>query len=450
MPKDASRRANPLPEGTLPIAAGLIFSGVCAYGFLLLAARALPNSSNLDVLQLWFLTFAFAPGFFLPLEQETARAVSHRRALGQGGFAVIKRSATMGAGICAVLVSLLVIFSKRIADAAFHGNRALSWALVLAVITYAAMHLGRGVLSGSGHFVSYGIALGGDGAVRILICAVLLVVGVTTSGPFGIAVGLPPAVALLLAFRGRKDVLEEGPPAAWAEVTSNLGWLLLGSVGSAFIVNAGPIVANLLATADDKTVSAAYSVGVDEAIWKSKVAAFNLGVLIARIPLFLFQAVVAALLPKLARVAAQGDFVEFRSGFRRLIRIVMVVVVVGAVGGYFVGPALLRIFFKARLGGDDLALLAIGAGVYMLALAMAQALIALRGHALVALGWLTGVLALIATLPISDDLMRRVEIALIASPVASLAVFAVALWSKLRSGATIDADSVVEALHDIP
>ncbi len=42
------------------------------------------------------------------------------------------------------------------------------------------------------------------------------------------------------------------------------------------------------------------------------VTQFSYGVLMARIPLFLFQAVQAALLPRLSRLAARNELVEFR------------------------------------------------------------------------------------------------------------------------------------------
>jgi peptidoglycan biosynthesis protein MviN/MurJ (putative lipid II flippase) len=92
---------------------------------------------------------------------------------------------------------------------------------------------------------------------------------------------------------------EPGPPAPYAEVTPNLGWLLLGSVFAAALVNAGPLAATLLATDDEKHL----------------VTQFTYGVLLARIPLFLFQAVQAALLPRLSRLAARNEIAEFRSGF---------------------------------------------------------------------------------------------------------------------------------------
>ena len=41
--------------------------------------------------------------------------------------------------------------------------------------------------------------------------------------------------------------------------------------------------------------------------------------LLARIPLFMFQAVQAALLPRLSRLAAKGELDEFRAGLKRLL-----------------------------------------------------------------------------------------------------------------------------------
>ena len=46
------------------------------------------------------------------------------------------------------------------------------------------------------------------------------------------------------------------------------------------------------------------------------VTQFAYGVLLARIPLFMFQAVQAALLPRLSRLAARGELGEFRAGLR--------------------------------------------------------------------------------------------------------------------------------------
>ena len=60
-------------------------------------------------------------------------------------------------------------------------------------------------------------------------------------------------------------------------------------------------------------------------------------------------------------------------------------------------------------------MLALGSACYMVAISLAQAMIALKGHAYVAMGWSVGVVVfLLATWLSSDDLFERVEIGLLA------------------------------------
>ena len=64
-------------------------------------------------------------------------------------------------------------------------------------------------------------------------------------------------------------------------------------------------------------------------------------------------------------------------------------------------------------------MLALGSAVYMVALAIAQAVIALRGHALVALGWGVGAITFVLVTWLgADELFRRVELGLVASSLA--------------------------------
>ena len=181
-------------------------------------------------------------------------------------------------------------------------------------------------------------------------------------------------------------------------MTPNLGWLLIGSVFGAALLNAGVVAANLLADDNEGKL----------------VTQFSYGVLLARIPLFMFQAVQAALLPRLSRLAARNELVEFRSGLRTLMMIVIAVGVVGTTGAFILGPFVIERFYDAELSGRTLAMLALSSACYMLALATAQAVIALRGHALVALGWAIGFVHVrrSRTWLAGDQLFRRIEIAL--------------------------------------
>lgn len=427
----------PLPEGTVPVAAALLIAGIATYAFFKVGTWAVGGAESFKpISSLWFATFALAPGFFLPLEQELGRALAHRRAVGEGGRPVVEKVVRLSLVLVAVVVVGILAASPLIASNYFSGNSLMVVALICAFAAYAPAHLARGICSGTGRFHNYAIVMGTDGVVRIVLCVTLAVVGVDAIGPYGFAVALAPLVGVGYVFSRNGLRTEPGPEATWGEVTPNLGWLLLGSIFAATLLNAGPIATTLLAERSED----------------ARVTQFAYGVLLARIPLFMFQAVQAALLPRLSRLAARGELNEFLGGLRRLMVIVAAVGVVGTLGALVLGPWAIDLVYGADdLTGRTLAMLALGSALYMVALVLAQAVIALKGHALVALGWAVGMVAfLLATWLSSDDLFRRVEIGLLASSIASVVAFGFALRHRLRLGAKPDEDSVREAITDMP
>jgi hypothetical protein len=433
--QSSSSRA-PLPEGTIPVGIGLLVAGLSSFAFLRVGKNALGGDEAFSpVLALWFATFALAPGFFLPLEQELGRAISARRAVGQGGRPVVRKVTMLGIGLATTVVVVVLALGKIIAGSYFDGDWVMLVALLVAFTSYAPVHLARGIASGHGRFKAYAVVMGADGVVRIALCAALAIAGVTAAGSYGMAVAIAPLAGFLwVLFRGQLHA-DDGPPASWAEVTPNLGWLLLGSVCAATLVNAGPVAANLL-KADDQG---------------QFVTQFGYGVLLSRIPLFLFQAVQAALLPRLSSLAARNEMVEFRSGFRKLMMIVLAVGAAGIVGSFVLGPFVIEKMYGATLTSRTMAMLALSSAAYMAALALAQAVIALKGHALVALGWGVGMATFVlVTWLSSDDLFRRIEFGLVASSLAALVSFALSLRARLNAGHTPSHESMMEAIIDMP
>lgn len=426
----------PLPEGTIPVAIGLLIAGVCSFAFFRIGKVALGSDDKFKpVVSLWFATFALAPGFFLPLEQELGRALSARRVLGQGGRPVVQRVLVLGTVLAVAVMVGIVAGGPWLRKEYFGGSWVMVIALVIAIVSYAPAHLSRGVCSGTGRFRAYAVVMGADGLVRIILCLTLAVIGVKGVGWYGMAVAVAPLLGVMVVASRRQLHTDPGPPASWQEVTPNLGWLLLGSVMAAGLVNAGPIATNLLAP--------------DGA--EDYVSRFSYGVILARVPLFLFQAVQAALLPRLSRLAASGQMDEFRSGFKKLLQLVLLVGVVGVVGAFVLGPFAVRTLYDAELGRRTLAVLALGSVFYMFALAFAQAVIALHGHALVALGWTIGMVVFaVSTAAIGGEVFRRVELGLLLSSAAAMVVFYLALQSRLRAGAVPDPESVLMALTDQP
>jgi O-antigen/teichoic acid export membrane protein len=426
----------PLPEGTIPVGIALLIAGVATYAFFKVGTVAVGGADEFaPIASMWFAVFALAPGFFLPLEQELGRALSHRRAIGEGGRPVVRRVVGLGGVLVAIVTLCILALSPLIATSYFDGDWFMVVALIAAFAAYAPAHMARGVCSGSGRFREYAVIMGSDGIVRIILCVVLAVIGVTAVGAYGLAIAISPLFAVAYVYQRKGLRTDPGPPAELREVTPNLGWLLIGSVCAATLLNAGPIAASLLAPE-----------GSNELI-----TAFSYGVLLSRIPLFLFQAVQAALLPRLSQQAARREFTEFRSGLRRLMVVVLGVGLVGTIGAFVLGPWALRLVYDVDLSGRTLAMLSLSSAVYMLALATAQAVIALQGHALVALGWVVGVVTfLLGTWLSADEVFRRIEIGLVLSSLAALAAFALALRHRLRVGAVPTQSSMMEAITDMP
>lgn len=426
----------PLPEGTLPVGAALLVAGVATYLFFKIGPWAVGGDEEFEPISaMWFAMFALAPGFFLPLEQELGRAISARQAMGQGSRPVVAKVTQLGAVLAVIVVVGIFAASPAITSNYFDGDWLMLVALVVAFAGYAPAHIARGVCSGHGRFRHYGLIMGADGVVRIAAVVLLAVIGVTAAGAYGFALALTPLLTVLFVWWRRGLHVDPGPEATVHEVSQNLGWLLLGTVCAAALLNAGPVTASLLATEAEK----------------GGVTNFGQGVLLARVPLFLFQAVQAALLPRLSRLAARGEFDEFRNGYRKLIIVVVTVGVVGTTGAYLIGPQVAEMVYGADLSGRTLAMLALGSSCYMVALATGQAVVALHGHVLVAFGWLVGVIAfLLGTWLSSDQLFRRIEIGLVLSSIAAMLTFIVALRYKLSRGESPDTDSVLEALTDLP
>ena len=384
---------------------------------------------------MWFIAFALIPGFFLPIEQEVSRALSHRRAIGEGGRPIVKRVFQLAVIIFVALCVAVLLLSRQINNNLFDGYGVVTWCLLLSLATYAPMHLARGICSGNARFGAYSLIIGLDGALRVVGCAGLWLAGVTNIGAYALTIALSPVVGIAIAAVTGKLHTEHGPSASWSEVTPNLGWLLIGSLFAAALVNAGPITVDIL--------------GHDAP--PELVTRFGNAVIFARIPLFLFQAVQAALLPRLARLAAQRKLSEFKRGLHQLLIIVGAVGVIGTVGAFILGPWVLELVYDGGIDRRTMTLLAFASALYMLALAIAQAVIALSGHGRVAFGWCAGfaTFALVAWLS-SNDLYLRVELALVASSVISLAIFFLSLRTKMSGNVSFDDASMIDAFAERP
>jgi O-antigen/teichoic acid export membrane protein len=428
--------ALPLPDGTLAVGVGLIVSGITTYLFQILAFRGLSKPDYGALNALWVFVFVLAPGIFLPVEQEVGRALAARRAHGIGGAPVIRRAGVIGlifATGLGVITIILAIFTPLV-DSLFAGNTGLVICLVVALFTFGFELLARGAFAGAGEFGAYGISMGAEGIIRLLPCIVLVAVGSTDPLGFGLCLAIPPALATLVALRGQHSLMEPGPNAPWSELSTNLGLLLGGSLLAQVLSYAPFLGAQLLATSAERVA----------------VADFIVGLFLSRIPILLFQAVQAALLPRLAAQVSAGQTADFRRGMRNLVFVVSGIGLVGVVGGATLGPTVGHILFgdKFELGNLDLALLAAGSGMFILALTLSQGLIALNALGRVLCSWVVGVVAfIVATAISSPDLFTRVEVGSIVGAGAAAATMGLMYLQRLRQG--IDSTSLAALVEQI-
>jgi O-antigen/teichoic acid export membrane protein len=426
-------RKLPLPVGTVPVAIGLGLAGLTQYGFLIVAARALGQVRFAPLSVFWALLFVAGPGFFIPLEQETGRAIAARRVRGEGGRPVVERAAVIGTVLAVVLIIVTLAFAGPIDRRVFDGDPALLAGLVGGFAAYLCEFLARGALAGNNRFGSYGLLLGSEGGLRVVFAVILAVIGVKVAGPYGASMIVASFIAIALALAGRRGLFLPGPPASWSEVTNALGYLLIASVFTQLLLSVGAVAVQLLAT--PAQVSAA--------------GRFQLSRIVAYVPIFLFQAVQSALLPRLSALAAAGRHAEFRGLLFRLLVLVGCLGAVAIAGFTVLGPTVTRLLFGHgfELTDLDFALLSASCIGFIVTQVLGYALISLSAYRRVATGWAAGGIVFIAVAALGSQLFLRVELGLLCGAIASSAVMAALLVSLLRDRDSLDTQPRIAEAH---
>ncbi len=397
---------------------GLVVAGLTGYGFLAVSARAVGPARYAPLSALWALVLIGGTGLFFPLEQEVARAVAARRARGETGGPVVKRAAAIAALVTVIVLVVIGALRGQVGEL-LDQQPLLVLGLALAVAGSAGQHLARGYLAGMSRFKEYGLLLGVEGFLRLLGSLALALGHVEQAGPYGVVLGMAPLLALLVVWRLPAELRQAGRQPPWAELSQAVGHLLAGSLLSQVLVNVGPVVVKALAPPGQEAAA----------------GRFLASLVLARVPLFLFAAVQAALLPRLSRLAAIGGVRELTASLVRVLAAVVAACSVAILAAATIGPVAVQVLFGPdfALGGADLAVLAGATGAYIVALVNSQGLIALVGHRQATLGWLGGVVAFVAvTLP-SAEVVIRAERGMLAGAVAAAALHGGLLVRRVRA-----------------
>ncbi|MBD26507.1 MAG: hypothetical protein CL452_02010 [Acidimicrobiaceae bacterium] len=386
-----------LPFGTTTVGTGLLINGVSAYIFISVASRDLGAEMYTPLGMLWALSFLLGPGIFQPLEQQTARSIASRS--GREIVPVVKAAAIIGGSVTLLLVGFALVFNSWLIESIFSSESSLLIAIILVVVGLGLAHLVKGVLAGAGRFKNYAQYLVGEGLGRLIATGVLAIFAAGEVWMYGLALGLSPFIGILFALLGQNDLIRHGEPVRAREISRPLGVLLLASLATALVLNVSPLAVELLA----------------ETSQKEEPGKFLNALLIARIPLFFFQAIQAALLPRLSHLVASEEYEKFKNELMRLLSFVTIFGVCFILLMAVSGQWLTRIAFGSEyeVSNQNMLLLAISSIGLMYALSVTQGLLAFHRQGLSATAWIFGIATFPVTISFGDDLFLRVEVALI-------------------------------------
>ncbi len=403
----------------MPLVAGLGVLAGTSYVTLVLAGRLLGAATFAGISVLYVLVSSFATGMFLPVEQEIARRRGHERGSATFDPSLVRRAVVVSL-VAAIAICLLALAARPVSLRLLGGNWNLLGALCVALPGYACCFVSRGVFAGSRELGRYGLQLGVEGSFRLAGMLCLVVVGVHSVAAVGWLFAAAPWIALAASLAGRAahrpgarvSIVLGGP------LLSALGLLLISSLAAQLLVNAGPVIIQLLATPAER----------------AQAGAFLAALVLVRIPVFLFTAVQPSFLPAMATHSAVDQKADFVRLTRRVLTTCLVLTVVSTVVAAALGPMLIRLLFGFRDGVGAVTFLAMGVsvGLYLAAMIFAQALLGRGMHAWTTAGWLIGLAAMLAGTLLPGSAVGRATTGFLLGAVAAASTYAVLLAIALR------------------
>jgi O-antigen/teichoic acid export membrane protein len=304
----------------------------------------------------------------------------------------------------------------------FDGSTSVFIALLVAVTALWGSYLTRGAFAGRDQYGVYGLQLALEGAIRAVAAATAVWFTWSTAG-FSLSLAAALAISVIFTLPwlrgGKRNPATTLNPndRSTRDQLSILAWLVFGAAMMQTLTNIGPIVAKLT---PNQTPGAAGN--------------YLAGIMLARLPLFVFAAIQAALLPRLARSYSAGD----NRGFRRQITNLSVLIVLAM--GVFVavlvaaGPTIVEAVYGGHLGlgRSDLAIMAAATAMIMLTIVAGSGAIAVGAAAASSVSWAVGVAGMAAVLVLwTGPLFTRLEISYLAGATTALLGQVVVLRRRL-------------------
>jgi O-antigen/teichoic acid export membrane protein len=350
---------------------GGLIGAVGAYIFQVYGGRELGTEAFAPIAQLWTVFFILATVLLIPVEQYVTREVASGRKAIPGDL--IPAMWVVGLGV--LLGGGFVLFTL---NRLFTGSWEYVAQIVLLMIGYGLLFVGKGVLAGRRRFGDVGWVLVVETMVR-LVAGVVAIQLIATAESLGWAMVLGGFAVLGMRW-WRHDLGETRAPAARAP--SFLGGYVGGAASSQILLGAAPIAVAFL--------------GGSDALQSVIFATFTL----YRAPLTLIFALQGRILPFLVGLAGENN----RASLSRIAKVVVgggaVLAALGGLVGWLVGPDVVSTLFKPEFAPSATVAALTAAGVVAAATAQVagQVLVAEARTSRLAGAWLGGLATAVVVL----------------------------------------------------
>jgi len=405
----AARLRLRVPTGAALLSIGTLASGVLAYAFNLVAARSLGASAYGPVAVLWAAMFLVSVVLFRPAEQTLSRNIAERLTRGEDARVVARSVGRLTLAALALVTVATVAAWGPITDKLFSGHGYLTACLLLSIVGYALSYYVRGIASGLQWFGGYGVLLLVDGAARVaLVVPLAFVASPQVAAAAMVAAAFLGGIAPLLA-KGR------GPRSLWRALQGAEAPPLSLGAAARFAVPVGVIAGTEQVLVSGGALLAALAGGGSATAAAGTVFAATM---LVRAPVFLFQGVAAALLPRFTELHTRGDQAKIRRALTLAGAATLGLSAVSALGALAIGPQLMKALFGPDfvVARGDLALLAGGVGCYLAAATLSQAALARGLASKAAAAWLTsGIVFVGVELALGGSALHKVSAAFTAA-----------------------------------
>ena len=332
------------------------------------------------------------------------------------------RAARLGGIITAVMVVASIASTPLLNDQLYHGDMWFVAALAIGLVGFYAMHLTRGTLAGQGRFRAYGLLIGAEGVIRLVGGIGLASLGVDRAGGYAMVLALAPFLAVAIAL-----LAPEGPAAARA------GGALQRVVEVARLAAPRPRCSPSCSPTPSLLGINILSSPIGEGHRRRvRVRVLHRPRPGARVPGRPGHPAAQARRPRRRRPPrrvpegrgqAAGGGGRHRGDRHRSPAAVL-------------GPTVGKILFSDfALSAEGLALLAAGSGLFIIALTIAQALMALGGHRFQALAWGLGLIVCVAVMLAVSGLELRVELGFVLGAAVAAVAMGAFTWTRMsRAG----------------